>query len=63
MRVDVEDIVKIYKKLEEINNLSFKDIEFFKNGKKLIFTKEEIEQWCFLGLSNVDFILDKSEVD
>lgn len=41
--------------LDEMNNVSLQDIKWFKNGEQIYVTDEDIQEWRFIGLSNVQF--------
>ncbi len=56
MKVDIETIRELKRKLDEINSVPFEDIEFFENGKRVGFDKNVVADWKFIGLNNVDFI-------
>jgi len=56
MRIDVEEIRKIDKRRREINELNLHDIEWYENGVRLNYTKEQLDEWRFIGLSNVSFV-------
>lgn len=56
MKVEIEELRAIFKKLEEIDSIPLKDIEFFENGEKLNIPKINFEKFKFMGLINHDFI-------
>lgn len=56
MKVDIEELRSIFKRLEEIDNVDLKDIEFFENGEKLNIPEINFEKFKFMGLINHDFI-------
>ena len=60
MIVDIEKIYELKAELKKINDAELKDIEFRENGKKLDIDKKNIEDWPYVGLSNVDFITTQS---
>ena len=60
MRVDVERVRAIRAELKAINDQDLASIEFYEDGKKLEFDATEIEDWKYTGLSNVNFLEDKS---
>ncbi len=57
MKLDIEEIIKIQKTLDEINKVELDEIEFYENGKKLNISKEYIKDWKYTGLDNKNFIL------
>lgn len=56
MRIDVEEIRKIDERRREINELNIYDIEWFENGKRLHYTKDQLDHWKYIGLNNVSFV-------
>ena len=55
-RIDIEEIIALQARRREINALDLKDVKFFKDGKPVEVTPEQIEEWSFIGLSNIDFV-------
>ncbi len=55
-RVDVEYILWLKEELRKINDLRLEEIEFYEEGTKLDIALALIEDFEFIGLSNVDFI-------
>ena len=58
MLVDIDFVLMAEKRLAEINAQSLGSIEWVKDGKRVYFTKEQIEHLDFTGLSNVDILLN-----
>ena len=56
MRVEIEEIKAHLKRRAEINSMSLDEIEFYENGKRVDIDKSIIDEFMFVGLSNVDFI-------
>ena len=56
MKVNIERILELTEELKCINRQDLSDIEFYKNGKKLVIDPKIIEDFEFVGLNNVDFI-------
>jgi len=56
MRVDIEKIREMQEYRGQINELDLKDIEWYEKGKKIEHSSEEIEEFKFTGLNNIDFI-------
>jgi hypothetical protein len=56
VRIDVEEIIKLQARRREINALDLKDITFYRDGKPVEIPDEAIEEWRFVGLSNIDFV-------
>ena len=57
MRVDVEEIYGMECRRRQINGAKLADIEFYMNGRKLAFDPNAIDDFRFVGLSNIDFIV------
>ena len=55
MRVDIEEIEAMRKRREQINATPIEDIEWYRNGKKMVYSEEQIEDWKFTWLGNIDF--------
>ena len=56
MRIDVEDVLYHQSLRYRWNYTDLDDIEFYKEGEKLIIPQEVLDWFEFTGLSNVDFI-------
>jgi hypothetical protein len=54
--INVEEVLALQKRLDEINSLPLKSIKWFYNGKELIAKPEQIENWRLCGLDNVHFL-------
>ena len=54
--VSVESIKSNMKFRQKINQQDLSDITFTENGKVVKISKEQIEEWEFCGLNNIDFI-------
>jgi len=57
MRVNIEHVRKIQAERMKINKSHLKDIEWYENGKKIEISPKKIEEFRFIGLNNLDFIL------
>lgn len=55
MNVHLERLRELLAELDEMNNVSLQDIKWFKNGEQIYVTDEDIQEWRFIGLSNVQF--------
>lgn len=55
MNVHLERLQELLAELNEMNNVSLQDIKWFKNGEQIYVTDEDIQEWRFIGLSNVQF--------
>jgi hypothetical protein len=56
MRVNIETVVKLMNELENLNKLPLSEIEFYRDGKKVVFDKRISEDWVFTEMSNAEFI-------
>jgi hypothetical protein len=54
--IDIEEIELLTKRIDEINSIRFSDIVWRKNGVGLDIPKKTVEEWGFVGMSNVAFI-------
>ena len=59
MLVDIDFVLMIKKRLNEINAQSLESIKWVKDGKNVCFTKEQIEHWNFTGMNNVDILFNQ----
>lgn len=56
MKVDIEYILHLRAELKKINSVELEEIDFYKNGKKLNISKQQISDFKFVGLDNDAFI-------
>lgn len=56
MRIDVEDVLEATNERRLRNLPELKDIEFFKEGKRIEIPLKDIEEWEFTGLTNDHFV-------
>jgi len=56
MKINIEYIEWLQNERDKINNTPLAEIEFFKDGVKVDIAQETIEDFNFVGLSNIDFI-------
>lgn len=56
MRIAVEEILLLRKRLNDINDMPFENIEWYENGQLLIINSEISREWKFVGLCNDSFI-------
>jgi hypothetical protein len=57
MQLDIEYIWQLKNALALINKMPLENIEFYDKGIKLDIDEELIEEFNFMGLNNVDFII------
>ena len=56
MRIDIEEIIHLQKRIDTINDIPFDEIEWYRDGEKVIFSKDVLYEWVYTGLSNFSFI-------
>lgn len=56
MNVDIDQLKEIKKYLTKINRCHSKDITWYHRGEKVKFKEEDIKDFKFMGLNNVDII-------
>lgn len=56
INIDVDDMLKLKSDIREFNKLNLKDIEFIYNNKLININQKVLEEWKFIGLSNIDFM-------
>ena len=57
MRIDIEEVIQLQLRRNELNAVDIKYVEFYKDSKKLEIDPALIEDWHFVGLSNTDFVM------
>lgn len=55
MRIDIEELRAMRERRKEINNTPLEKIEYYFNGKKIDVPLYTIDEWKYIGLSNIDF--------
>jgi hypothetical protein len=55
-RVDVEEVLALLKRREEINALDIGDIEWHEGGKPLTVHPDVLKHYRFVGLGNTGFV-------
>jgi hypothetical protein len=53
--VDVDDLKEHFAFRRRINDADISDIVWIKDGQELEFTKEFLDDWKYIGLSNISF--------
>lgn len=56
MQVHIEKVLDLKRQLREINSVPLKDIVWLKNGSKIEYLQQDLEDFRFTGLSNTDFV-------
>jgi len=56
MRVDIEEIIKLNKRLREISQIDVREAEFYLHGKKIDIPEWVREDFSFTGLCITHFI-------
>lgn len=59
MKVKIHDIIKMKKYLEAVNSVPLDKLELYGYEIRINIKKEELDDWDFTGLSNIDFIMNK----
>jgi penicillin-binding protein-related factor A (putative recombinase) len=57
--LDLEYVKFICDERKRINNMNLESIKLMHKGKQIKINKEDIDEWYFTGLSNIDFIYNK----
>lgn len=57
-RVDVDELRKLKDELYKVNKYALEDLIIVKDGVEIEVDKVSMEDWRFIGLDNVSFILD-----
>ena len=58
-RVDYEEIMAMRARRKEINDLDLEEIEWYKDGKPMTIDPQKLEEFQFIGLSNVSFLTNE----
>jgi len=58
-RVDAEVLEDMVKERERINSVGLSTIELYRDGKLVEFSAEDIREWKFIGLNNIDFLMER----
>lgn len=56
MLVNVEELLEMQRRRNEINAAPFSEINWMIDGKPIHVTPEQAKEWKFTGLSNTSFI-------
>lgn len=56
VRIKVEDVIELQRKIELINSLDISDIIFTENNEELNIPDKVKEAWSFIGMNNITFI-------
>ena len=56
MRVDIERVRELLAEIAAINRVDLEAIEVYEHGEPVAISKEAIEDWRFVGLSNMTFL-------
>lgn len=67
VRIDMEEVISIQKRTNEINETELNKIEFYYQNKKIDIDNEAVEEWRFTGMTNFgfarDFVMDRIEIN
>lgn len=56
MKVDINDVRVLHAGLHAINKIPLEELEFYDGDKPIPISANDLEEWRFTGLNNVDFI-------
>lgn len=56
MQVHIEKVLDLKRQLREINSVPIKEIIWLKNGSRIEYLQDDLEEFRFTGLSNTDFV-------
>lgn len=56
MQVHIEKVLDLKRQLREINSVPIKEIIWLKNGSKIEYLQQDLEDFRFTGLNNTDFV-------
>lgn len=56
MKIDIEDVLEHLNWRSSVNDRDISEIEWYRDGEKVDVSAEEIEEWRFTGLNNIDFV-------
>jgi hypothetical protein len=59
MKVDIEQVKAYRKYLSEVNDIPLEELQLFENGVQIEINPAIAEEWRFVGLCNVDFIMEE----
>ena len=54
-QIDLIDVRKLIELKRHINGDSLDNIDWYDNGVKLVVADEDIDEWKYTGLNNLDF--------
>lgn len=57
--IDVEHVQQVIREKNEINSIPFENIVWYQDGKELSITQQVLDNWKYLGLSNIYFVDEK----
>jgi hypothetical protein len=56
VEIAIEDVYALIQNRSAINKLPFEDIIWTEKGKPIPIDEKVVEDWCYTGLNNIDFI-------
>ena len=56
MKINFEDIEKHLEQRKKYNSIDIKDIELYKNGKRIIFDEKKMKEMSYCGFHTLDTI-------
>lgn len=61
--IDIDDVVELKNRINRYNRMDLNDCEFWYDGRKIEVPEEELKEWRFTGLNNIDFVLSRDWPD
>lgn len=58
VRIDMEEIISIQNRINEINETELVKYDFYYQDKKIDLSDEEVKEWEFTGMTNFGFARD-----
>ena len=56
VKITIEEVEALQKRRREINHTPIEEIEWTENGKAIPVTPEQLDDFKFTGLCNIDFV-------
>lgn len=60
LTVNVNEFLKIYEQIEQINARKLSEIELIFDGEIVDITQKDIDNWQFIGLNTADYIRNRN---
>lgn len=59
-RIDIEEVRRLYRRIEQINNTPMGEIDWYEDGNKVEIQPQTLNEWKFVGMSHVWFIMTEA---